>query len=431
MKNQLQMKAATLAEILDKNRLTKAASQTITHKSLFDQTDLGKEQTDDVANATQGVLASTDEAANHSKENVGEIPNAQSLNTSGEAAIRAGGRKIKTQTEDGDASGTPAEQAKVASYYRKRIAQIRQSKQASQKEVVTGVNMDDFRTGSEVLEKVASLVHRATNQDLWEAEDGLIKLAATNPLFNVCKERILMNKMAQDIEDLAEAEGISEEEAAANLQEAAEANPDMIDEMDEEATGEALVDLADAEAETAEFMGGLEEMAAHASETTGEEITPDDLIAAADEVAAMAEEMGVPAEALIAQAVEEMQGGEDGGEELTEEDMMEAEAIMEEAAAMGVSPEEVLEAVLAESDDEGMEGGDEDFGEEDLAEAEAILAEAAEMGISPEEVIEMTLADLEGGDEEVPVEKVASLQKRAGSPRAAFVQQLRHRRDGR
>lgn len=426
MKNQLQMKAATLAEILDKNRLTKAASQTITHKSLFDQTDLGKEQTDDVANATQGVLASTDEAANHSKEKVGEIPNAQSLNTSGEAAIRAGGRKIKTQTEDGDASGTPAEQAKVASYYRKRLAQIRQNKQASQKEVVTGVNMDDFRTGSEVLEKVASLVHRATNQDLWEAEDGLIKLAATNPLFNVCKERILMNKMAQDIKDLAEAEGISEEEAAANLQEAAEANPEMLAEIDEEATGEALVDLADAEAETAEFISGLEEMAAHASEVTGEVVTPDDLIAAADEVAAMAEATGVPAEALIAQAVEEMQGGE----EPTEEDMMEAEAILEEAAAMGVSPEEVIEAVLAESDAEGMEGGEEPT-EEDMMEAEAILAEAAEMGVSPEEVIEMALADLEGGDEEVPVEKVASLQKRAGSPRAAFVQQLRHRRDGR
>lgn len=426
MKNQLQMKAATLAEILDKNRLTKAASQTITHKSLLDQTNLGKEQTDDVANATQGVLASTDEAANHSKEKVREIPNAQSLNTSGEAAIRAGGRKIKTQTEDGDASGTPAEQAKVASYYRKRLAQIRQNKQASQKEVVTGVNMDDFRTGSEVLEKVASLVHRATNQDLWEAEDALIKLAATNPLFNVCKERILMNKMAQDIKDLAEAEGISEEEAAANLQEAAEANPEMLAEIDEEATGEALVDLADAEAETAEFIRGLEEMAAHASEVTGEVVTPDDLIAAADEVAAMAEETGVPAEALIAQAVEEMQGGE----EPTEEDMMEAEAILEEAAAMGVSPEEVIEAVLAESDAEGMEGGEEPT-EEDMMEAEAILAEAAEMGVSPEEVIEMALADLESGDEEVPVEKVASLQKRAGSPRAAFVQQLRHRRDGR
>ena len=426
MKNQLQMKAATLAEILDKNRLTKAASQTITHKSLLDQTNLGKEQTDDVANATQGVLASTDEAANHSKEKVREIPNAQSLNTSGEAAIRAGGRKIKTQTEDGDASGTPAEQAKVASYYRKRLAQIRQNKQASQKEVVTGVNMDDFRTGSEVLEKVASLVHRATNQDLWEAEDALIKLAATNPLFNVCKERILMNKMAQDIKDLAEAEGISEEEAAANLQEAAEANPEMLAEIDEEATGEALVDLADAEAETAEFIRGLEEMAAHASEVTGEVVTPDDLIAAADEVAAMAEATGVPAEALIAQAVEEMQGGE----EPTEEDMMEAEAILEEAAAMGVSPEEVIEAVLAESDAEGMEGGEEPT-EEDMMEAEAILAEAAEMGVSPEEVIEMALADLEGGDEEVPVEKVASLQKRAGSPRAAFVQQLRHRRDGR
>ncbi len=426
MKNQLQMKAATLAEILDKNRLTKAASQTITHKSLLDQTNLGKEQTDDVANATQGVLASTDEAANHSKENVGEIPNAQSLNTSGEAAIRAGGRKIKTQTEDGDASGTPAEQAKVASYYRKRLAQISQNKQASQKEVVTGVNMDDFRTGSEVLEKVASLVHRATNQDLWEAEDALIKLAATNPLFNVCKERILMNKMAQDIKDLAEAEGISEEEAAANLQEAAEANPEMLAEIDEEATGEALVDLADAEVETAEFIRGLEEMAAHASEVTGEVVTPDDLIAAADEVAAMAEATGVPAEALIAQAVEEMQGGE----EPTEEDMMEAEAIMEEAAAMGVSPEEVIEAVLAESDAEGMEGGEEPT-EEDMMEAEAILAEAAEMGVSPEEVIEMALADLEGGDEEVQVEKVASLQKRAGSPRAAFVQQLRHRRDGR
>ena len=385
MKNQLQMKAATLAAILDSNRLTKESSQTITHKSLTDQTSLGREQTEDVANSTQGVLASTGEASNDSKETVKEQNNAQSLNTSSAEAIKAGGRKINTQTEDGNPSGDPATQAKIAASYRERLSQIMASPETNQTKQ-TGVRMEDFRTGTEVLAKFASLVHRANKEDIAEAEEGLIKLASTNPVFHICKERILMSKMAEDIQALAEAEGISEEEAAANLQEAAEADPAMLEELNDEANGEALVDLAGAEEDTAALMEIVDGLAMRASETSGQEVSPDDILSAADEVIDMAEEMGIEPEELMGAALDQMQGGgEEGAGQITEEDEMEAQMILEEAA---------------------------------------------QMGISPEEVIQMAAAEMDGGAVEEPVEKVASLQKRAGTNRAAYVQSLRNRRDG-
>lgn len=389
MNNQLQTKAATLAAILNSNRLTKESSQTIAHKSLTSQTSLGKEQTEDVADATQGVLASTEAAANPSKENVKEQNNAQSLNASGEEGISRD-RNIKTITSDEEPTGTPGQQAKIASYYKGRLASVLAglNKQAAEKDL-------EPSTGKEVLHKFASLEDNSTESQIKEAQDSLVKLASTNPVFHICKERILLNKFASDIQALAEAEGISEDEAAMNLQEAAEMNPEMLDEINEEANGEAVAELAEAEDATAELMGGVEELALNASNELQTEVTPDDILDAVEETIAMADELGVPPEALIEQAMAEMEeaNAAEGYVEVTPEDEANAEMILEEAAANGISPEEVIQMAAEE-----LEGGE-------------VLAPPVEEGVLEE-----------------PVEKVAKLQKHAGTSRTAFVQELRRRR---
>lgn len=405
MSNQLQQKAATLAQILAANKLTKAAEQEIEHKGLLDQTNLGKEQTEEIHQNVEGVNADTPAAANPSHENVQEVPGAQSLNASPESALNATGTTVDTITPDGNATGTPAEQAKSASDYRAELAGIlaAMKKQASAQAApaanepaanapanTPAANADDFRTGSEVLAKFASLTPNSTEEDLAAAKEELVKLASTNPVFHICRDRILMAKMAEDIDALAEAEGISPEEAAAELDAAAAANPDMIAEMEDEANGEAVADLAAAEEATDAFMGDIQGMADNASAALGQEVTPDMIIAAADETVALADELGVPPEALIQAAMEEMMGA-GAAPEVTPEDEANAQAILDEAAANGISPEEVIQMASEEL------GG-------------APAAPAAEPAAEP------------------PVEKAASLQKRAGTMRAAFVQELRRNR---
>lgn len=389
MSNQLQQKAATLAQILAANRLTKAAEQEIEHKGLLDQDNLGKEQTEEIHQNIEGVNADTQAAANPSHENVQEIPGAQSLNASPESAMNSTGTSVNTITPDGSATGTPAEQAKSASDYRAELAGILADMRKQASVAQPQVNAEDFRTGTEVLAKFASLTPNSTEEDLAAAKEELVKLASTNPVFNICRERILMEKMAADIDALAEAEGISPEEAAAELDAAAEANPDMLAEMEDEAAGEAVADLAAAEEATDAFMGDIQSMADNASAVLGTEVTPDDIVAAADETVALAEQLGVPPEALIQEAMNQMMGGADAPE-VTPEDEANAQAILDEAAANGISPEEVIQMATEEL------GG--------------------------------TGAPAEPAAEEAPVEKAASLQKRAGTMRAAFVQELRRNR---
>lgn len=388
MSNQLQQKAATLAQILAANKLTKAAEQEIEHKGLLDQNNLGKEQTEEIHQNVDGVNADTAAAANPSHENVQEVPGAQSLNASPESALNSTGTTVNTITPDGNATGTPAEQAKSASDYRTQLASILAGMKKQAAEASAQLTADDFRTGSEVLEKFASLTPNSTEEDLAAAKEDLVKLASSNPVFQICRDRILMEKMAEDIDALAEAEGISPEEAAAELDAAAEANPDMVAEMEDEANGEAVADLAAAEEATDAFMGDIQGMADNASAALGTEVSPDDIIAAADETVALADELGVPPEVLIQAAMEEMAGAGEGPE-VSPEDEANAQAILDEAAANGISPEEVLQMAAEEL------GG--------AAPAEAPAVEA-------------------------PVEKAASLQKRAGTMRAAFVQELRRNR---
>ena len=404
MTNQLTNKSKTLLDLLNKSGLTKEASQEITHKTLLDQTNLGKEQTQDLHEGVEGVLADTKAAENKSTDTVPDLPGVQNLNASGEEGLREEGRSVETQTTDGEPAGTPAQEVKSASDYRAAVAKLvaakrEQVKQASAQNPTESPADTEFTTGTAVMAKFAALTQNSTEADVKAAQDELVKLAATNPAFNVIKERIMLRKMAEDIDALAEAEGISPDEAAAELQAAAEANPEMGQELEDEATGEAVADLAGAEAATGDLMAGIDEMAANASEALGTEVTADDIIAAADEVVAQAEAQGVEPEAILQAAIEEMQGA--GGEDVSEEDMAAAEQILSQAAEQGISPEEVIQALA-----------------DDLGGGEAPAEEAAPAEDKGEEAAEAEAA---------PAEKVASVQqKQASTTRAAYVQYLRH-----
>ena len=405
MTNQLTNKSKTLVELLNRSGLLKDASQEITHKTLLDQDNLGKEQTQDLHEGVEGVLADTKAADNNSTDTVPDLPGVQDLNASGEEGLRQRGSSVELQTTDGCDSGTPAQEAKkMAADYRAAVASLvaqkrqqvtaQQAKQAAQAPQTQ--EEPEFTTGTAVLAKWAALNQNSTEADIQAAQDELVKLASTNPAFSVIKERIMMRKMAEDIDALAEAEGISPEEAAAELQAASDANPEMGQELEDEATGEAVSELADAEAATGDLMAGIDEMAANASEALGAEVTPEDIMAAADEVVAMAEEQGVEPEAILQAAVEQMQAG--GDDDVSDEDMAAAEEILSQAAEQGISPEEVISAL---SDDLGGEGGE---------------APAADEGAAEEA-------------ESAPAEKAASAQqKRASTDRAAFVQYLRHQK---
>ena len=422
MTNQLTNKSKTLLDLLNKSGLTKEASQEITHKTLLDQTNLGKEQTQDLHEGVEGVLADTKAAENKSTDTVPDLPGVQNLNASGEEGLREEGRSVETQTTDGEPAGTPAQEVKSASDYRAAVAKLvaakrEQVKQASAQNPTEAPAEAEFTTGTAVMAKFAALTQNSTEADVKAAQDELVKLAATNPAFNVIKERIMMRKMAEDIDALAEAEGISPDEAAAELQAAAEANPEMGQELEDEATGEAVGELADAEAATGDLMAGIDEMAANASANLGVDVTPEDIMQAADEVVAMAEEQGVEPEAILQAAIEQMQtaGGE---EDVSEEDMAAAEEILAQAAEQGISPEEVISAL---SDDLG--GGEE-------AAAEAPAEEAATAEEAPaEEPAKEDEGEKKDDTESEPAEKVASVQqKRASTDRAAYVQYLRHQK---
>lgn len=432
MTNQLTNKSKTLLDLLNKSGLTKEASQEITHKGLLDQNNLGKEQTQDLHEGVEGVLADTKAAENNSTDTVPDLPGVQDLNASGEEGLRAEGKSVETQTTDGCPAGTPAQEVKSASDYRAAVAKLvaakrEQVKQASEQNPTNAPAEQEFTTGTAVMAKWAALNQNSTEADIQAAKDELVKLASTNPAFNVIKERIMLRKMAEDIDALSEAEGISPEQAAAELQAAAAANPEMGQELEDEATGEAVNELADAEAATGDLMAGIDEMAANASANLGVEVTADDILQAADEVVAMAEEQGVEPEAILQAAVEQMQTA--GGEEaVTDEDMAAAEEILAQAAEQGISPEEVISAL---SDDLGG-SGEEAAAEapaEDVAPATTEEAPAEEAPAEEPAKEEKDEGEKKDDTESEPAEKVASVQqKRASTDRAAYVQYLRHQK---
>ena len=418
MSSQLENKQRTLAQMLAANRLTKIASdQEIEHETPLDQTNLGKEQQEEIKDNVEGILASTPAAADAPKDNVETPPNCQNLNKDPEAALASTGTEINTMEQD----GTPTTFPKSASYYRQTLANLLKQASAAKaapeaapaapsyaRELATLVKRasastksqeqpqgnPDFRTGIEVFEKFAALTPQSTDEERQHCADELVKLANTNPMFCVCRDRILMEKLAEDAVALAEAEGITPEEAADNLDAAAEADPSIMEEAEDEANGEALAELAGAEQDTEDMMAGAEQMAQNASDQFGVEVTSDDILNAIDEVEAEADRLGVPPEALIQAAMEQMQGGEGEEEEVSPEEEAEAQQVLDQAADLGVSPEEVLQMAA-----ENIGGGEGEGGE------------------TPAE---------EPKTEEEGTEKQASV-KVAATPRAAYVQQLMHR----
>lgn len=338
MANQITNKAKTLARILSANGLTKIAEcQDIESTTpVAGQDNRGKEETQEIHKNIEGVNADTDAAANKPKENVDTPPNCQDLNKPAEAALAATGTTEKTQAQD----GCPATFPKSAADYRGRLAQIlagaRMNKQAAADEFA-----ENFRTGTEVMQKLAALTDKSTDAEKAEVQDDLVKLAATNPLFHEVRDRILQQKLAADIDAYAEAEGVSPEEAAAALDEAAAADPSIMQEVNDEADGEAVAELANAEGQADAMMTGVQQLADNASRELGTAVSPEDIMNAIDEVEARAEQLGVPPEALVQAAMEEMQGG--AGADVSPEDEANAQAILDEAAANGVSPDEVLQ----------------------------------------------------------------------------------------
>ena len=258
-------KAATLAQILKENRLMKeAADQEISHEGLVSgQDNLGKEQTKELHDGPYGVDADTQAAANEStKEIKNEYAGIVPLDQKPQSELSETGSPVKTVTTDGCDTGTPASVAKNASYYKAQLAQIlNMSKTAAvkaQQPQVKQAAQEPQRivSATEVLDKIAALTQQSPAEAFQDAQDSLVKLASTNPLFHVVKERIMMEKMAADIAELSDAEGISPDEAVAELDAAQEANPEMAEDLENEAADEAVGELADIE-DTATELGPM------------------------------------------------------------------------------------------------------------------------------------------------------------------------------
>lgn len=349
-------KAAKLQELLERNGLLKKADvqqQKVEHMSLdASQPTIGNEMQKEVENGNPG----TPGAEYASDKNVdakieGQVqPAPDSLYIEGDdetpakSVLSATGNPVKTMT----ASGKPTTMTKSEALNQKlqAVAKSEMQKQAAYQQAVDAHYMQNPPTATETMHKIAALANsndkaeqEALAQDI---EVDFVKLAAYNPLFRNACEYVKMRKIAEEIDALAAAQGISPEEAAGALDEAMAADPGAEEEFNNEVEGDALSELAGAQSETADLMAGLEDAAAQASELTGTQITPDDLIQAAADVVDQADAMGVEPEALIQAAAEQM--AQSGDAPVTEEDLAQAEQLMQEAADQGISPEEIIQA---------------------------------------------------------------------------------------
>lgn len=378
--NQLAYKANLLEEKLKQYGLNKEAAQSITHKSLLSQDNLGREMTNEIHENEDGVQADTDAAKNTPTDKIEAIPNAQNLNTSAEAALANTGSTVETQTVDGCPTGSPAEQEKSAAYFAEVLKNIQQKKAAAAP--AKQEKEPEFLTATDVYIKIASLGPRPSEEDQAAAKGLIEKLASVNPVFAQTRDQYIMRKKAEEVDALAAEAGISPDDAAAAMDAAVGANPDMEEELVSEANGEAIADLANAEQEVGELTEGAQMLADGASQVLGEDISPDQMADALGDVAALAEEMNVDPMKLIVAAAQEMQQGDNP----SDEDMANAQEIVQMAAEQGVTPDQIIQEVAASIDADEMGG-------------EAAAAEPA-------------------GE---PIEKAASLQKRPVNRRVAFV----------
>lgn len=347
MNSSLTKKASYLKDLLASHGILNKEAQEITHKSLdASQPTIGNKMQNEIQARTQGNYAS-DPAVDASIEGVVEIKEDKVEGADDKCAAKdlaETGTSIKTITPEGKSTSMP----KSATLNKVRAAIGREM----QKEAALQEN--EITTATEVMCKIAALNDCKTEAEvgslMQDIKVDFVKLANTNPLFNEACEHVMMRKMAEEIAALAEAEGIPEEEAAAALDASMAEDPEAQAEFNDEVQGEALSELADAEGAQADMMAGLESAAAEASAALGQEITPDAIVAAVEDVVAQAEEMGVEPEVLIQAAAEEMMQG--AGDDVTGEDMAAAEGLLEEAAANGISPEELISGLTAK-----VEGG--------------------------------------------------------------------------
>lgn len=363
-------KAAALQAILEQNGMLQKTAEKIEHiASPENLKSVVRNQQKEIEEGTDGNYASASDATPIPAE-ADELDTIEgSSKTPAKADMKNTGTTINQITTDGCPQGTPAEVSKTAALKQKLNACVRaeMSKMASA-QAANAANQ--HVTATEVIHKVAALAQLPDGKEAdalaADIDHDFAKLAAYNDLFAPACERVAFRKMAEEIDALADAEGISDEDAAAALDASMENDPEAQEEFNNEVEGEAVSDLADDEAEAMGIMGGLEDTAAQLSETLGTPIEASDIVDAVEQVVEQAEEMGVEPEALIQAAADEMVAG---NEDISDEDSALADQLIEEAAANGVSPEELLQ-VLAE--DEGM-------GEEEAAAADEEMPKEASL----------------------------------------------------
>lgn len=395
-------KVSVLAQMIKKSGLLgKKADQEIEHTEVTAQDNLGAEM-QRVVNEQPGNQASNPADVPPPVDNkVRQEPGVQDLNKPAEEALAATGTEVNNIAVDGSASGTPAQEAKTASDYQHRLAsilhQINLKKNASaQREAQPAA--PEVISAHDIMAKFASI---KTQKDQEEAQALFAKFASTNPVFETARASAMRERMLSDINDLALAKGISHKQAAEELDAALAADPEAAAELADDVDGAAVADLAQGEEATAGLLGDIQGMADGASQVLGQEVTPDMLVEAADKVAEMADEMGVPPEALLAQAIQEMTGAAPEIEGNTPEEMQAAQEIMDEAAQQGISPDEVIQMATQE-----LAGGE-------AAPAEPAAAEPAAEPEAPAE--DKNEQPAEQPKDEEGAEKAAALQKLSSS----------------
>lgn len=382
-------KAAALQSILESNGMLQKTAEKLEHIASPENLKLEQRQQKEIEKGTQGNYASAANATPIPAE-ADELDTIEgSSKTPAKSDMKSTGTTINNITTDGCPQGTPAQVVSKTAALKQRLAAClgaeMQKNDMAKKAAAEAEAANNFVTAGEVIHKVAALASMPDGQEAdylaADIEHDFTKLAKYNPLFEPACEQVAFRKMAAEIEALAEAEGIPEEAAAEALDAAMAEDPAAQEEFNNEVEGEAVSDMADAEAATEQLMAGLDDTAAQVSELTGQPITSEDIINAVEQVVDQAEEMGVEPEALIQAAVEEMTAGSE--DNVTEEDMAAAEQLVEEAAANGVSPEELLQALVEE------QGAGEAVPEEAAeAPAEAPAEEAAATEEAPAEELE-------------------------------------------
>lgn len=360
-------RALNIQQVMQGYGLMKTASQTVEHlKSPMELKDRGKEQTAE-RHTLEGVAADTPTAENRDTASIPSIPNAQNLNTTGARAMSASGSSVVQTPETASVSASNSPLAKTAADYQLELARLLRldglAKQAAAQEQEQTQEQAEFVPAVPVMDKLASLRPYSGAHEFESFAEDMRKLASGNPFFRDVRDTLLMRKLAADAEELAAQTGVTPEEAAAALDEAAAEDPAIMDSAVSEAEGEALQATADAEMEAAALMDGAQQLADNASAALGQEVTADDIVAAAAEVEQMAAEAGVDPMDLIQAAAAQMEAA-------TEEELAQADQILQAGAEMGLTPEETIQAVSDE-----MSGA--------AAPAEGEVKQASVQGLSP------------------------------------------------